>query len=65
MLQDSGEIGEMEYEIFKFNIKSLDSHERDLISVGWIWCPVIIKNIFFDINSCTPVFKISLFKLKL
>ena len=34
ILRDSGEVGEMEYEIFKFDIKSLDSHERDLISVG-------------------------------
>ncbi|SVE51181.1 uncharacterized protein METZ01_LOCUS504035, partial [marine metagenome] len=34
VLRDSGEVGEMEYEIFKFDIKSLDSHERDLISVG-------------------------------
>ena len=33
ILRDSGEVGEMEYEIFKFNIKSLDSYERDLISV--------------------------------
>ena len=33
MLQDSGEIGEMEYDIFKFYIKSLDSYEKDLILV--------------------------------
>ena len=34
ILKDSGEVGEMEYEIFKFNIKSLDRYEMDLISVG-------------------------------
>ena len=33
MLQDSGLIGKMEYEIFKFNIKSLDTYEKDLILV--------------------------------
>ena len=33
MLQDSGEVGEMEYDIFKFYIKSLDSYEKDLILV--------------------------------
>ena len=33
MLEDSGSIGEMEYEIFKFNIKSLDTYEKDLILV--------------------------------
>jgi glycosyltransferase involved in cell wall biosynthesis len=31
MLQDSGQLGEMEYDIFKFHIKSLDSYEKDLI----------------------------------
>ena len=31
MLHDSGELGEMEYDIFKFYIKSLDSYEKDLI----------------------------------
>ena len=31
MLQDSGEIGEMEYSIFKFYIKSLKTYEKDLI----------------------------------
>ena len=31
MLRDSGEIGEMEYDIFKFYIKSLDTYEKDLI----------------------------------
>ena len=31
LLQDSGEIGEMEYDIFKFYIKSLDNYEKDLI----------------------------------
>ena len=31
ILQDSGEIGEMEYDIFKFYIKSLDTYEKDLI----------------------------------
>ena len=33
MLQDSGELGEMEYEIFKFYIKSLETYEKDLILV--------------------------------
>jgi len=31
MLQDSGELGEMEYDIFKFNIKSLKTYEKELI----------------------------------
>jgi len=31
MLQDSGEIGEMEYDIFKFYIKSLKTYEEELI----------------------------------
>ena len=31
MLQDSGEVGEMEYDIFKFYIKSLNTYEKDLI----------------------------------
>ena len=31
LLQDSGEIGEMEYEIFKFHIKSLNTYEEELI----------------------------------
>jgi hypothetical protein len=31
MLQQSGEIGEMEYDIFKFYIKSLNTYERELI----------------------------------
>jgi len=31
MLKDSGEIGEMEYDIFKFNIKSLNTYEKELI----------------------------------
>ena len=31
LLQDSGEIGEMEYDIFKFHIKSLKSYENNLI----------------------------------
>jgi len=33
ILQQSGEVGEMELEIFKFNIKSLDTYERELINV--------------------------------
>ena len=33
ILVDSGEIGEIELEIFKFNIKSLQSYEKDLILV--------------------------------
>ena len=31
MLKDSGEVGEMEYDIFKFNIKSLNTYEKELI----------------------------------
>ena len=31
MLQDSGEVGEMEYDIFKIYIKSLDTYEKNLI----------------------------------
>jgi len=31
MLQDSGEIGEMEYDIFKFTIKSLKTYEKELV----------------------------------
>ena len=31
MLQDSGELGEMEYDIFKFNIKLLKTYEKELI----------------------------------
>ena len=33
MLQDSGEVGEMEYEIFKFNIRLLETYEKELILV--------------------------------
>jgi hypothetical protein len=33
ILQESGEVGEMELEIFKFKIKSLDSYEKELINV--------------------------------
>jgi len=33
MLEDSGSVGEMEYDIFKFSIKSLDTYEKDLILV--------------------------------
>jgi len=33
ILQESGEVGEMEYEIFKFTIKSLKTYEKDLILV--------------------------------
>jgi hypothetical protein len=33
ILKESGEVGEMELEIFKFNIKLLDSYERELINV--------------------------------
>ena len=35
ILQESGEVGEMEYEIFKFNIKALNTYEKDLILVKW------------------------------
>ena len=31
MLKDSGEVGKMEYDIFKFDIKSLDNYEEELI----------------------------------
>ena len=31
MFKDSAEIGDMEYDIFKFNINSLDTYEKDLI----------------------------------
>ena len=31
MLKDSGEVGEMEYDIFKFNIKSLNTYEKEII----------------------------------
>ena len=31
MLSDSGEIGDMEYDIFKFSIKSLQTYEKELI----------------------------------
>ena len=31
ILKDSGEVGEMEFEIFKFNIKSMKTYEKDLI----------------------------------
>ena len=31
ILQESGEVGEMEYNIFKLNIKSLDTYEKDFI----------------------------------
>ena len=33
MLQDSGEIGEMEHDIFKFKIQSLQTYEEELIKV--------------------------------
>jgi hypothetical protein len=33
ILKESGEVGEMKLEIFKFKIKSLDSYERELINV--------------------------------
>ena len=33
ILQESGEVGEMELEIFKFEIKSLKTYEKDLINV--------------------------------
>jgi hypothetical protein len=31
ILQQSGEVGEMEYDIFKFYIKSLETYEKNLI----------------------------------
>ena len=33
LLRDSGEVGEMEYEIFKFHIKSLEIYEKNLILI--------------------------------
>ena len=33
LLRDSGEVGEMEYEIFKFHLKSLETYEKDLILI--------------------------------
>ena len=33
ILKESGEVGEMELDIFKFNIKSLDTYEQELINV--------------------------------
>ena len=33
ILKESGEVGEMELEIFKFHIKSLDTYEKELIKV--------------------------------
>ena len=33
MLKDSGEIGKMQYDIFNFEIKSLNTYEKDLINV--------------------------------
>jgi hypothetical protein len=33
MLKDSGEVGEMEYDIFKFHIKLLKEYQKDLILV--------------------------------
>ena len=31
ILQESGDVGVMEYDIFKFHIKSLKTYEKDLI----------------------------------
>ena len=33
ILKESGEVGQMKLEIFKFSIKSLDTYEQDLIKV--------------------------------
>ena len=33
ILQESGEVGEMELELFKFSIRSLDTYEKELINV--------------------------------
>ena len=33
ILQESGEVGEMEHDIFKFHIKSLKTYEKELILV--------------------------------
>jgi hypothetical protein len=33
MLKDSGEVGEMKYDVFKFYIKSLKEYQKDLILV--------------------------------
>ena len=31
ILKESAEVGEMEYDIFKFEIKKLDTYEKELI----------------------------------
>jgi hypothetical protein len=36
MIQDSGEIGEMEHDIFKFSIKSLETYEKNLINHNYL-----------------------------
>ena len=33
ILKDSGEVGELELEIFKFKIKKLEDYSKDLINV--------------------------------
>ena len=33
IIQDSGEVGEMEYDIFKFYISKLDTYEKELITI--------------------------------
>jgi len=36
ILKDSGEIGEMEYDIFKITINKLKTYEKDLIEINKI-----------------------------
>ncbi len=35
ILADSGEVGEMEFDIFKINIRSLHTYEEDLVDSNW------------------------------
>lgn len=37
IIEDSGEVGEFEYDIFKFTIKSMDSYEKNLINADDPW----------------------------
>jgi glycosyltransferase involved in cell wall biosynthesis len=37
ILEDSGEVGEFEYDIFKFTIKSMESYEKNLINANDPW----------------------------
>jgi hypothetical protein len=37
VIQDSGEIGQFEYDIFKFTIKSMESYENKLTNADDTW----------------------------